>query len=134
MIVSRRPLRAITPPSRGFSTNTFSGVVTATRMWHGSCPRATSRWNVNSKAWLYRMGHPTAEHFWTHVCTRQLLQKRYRPDPTRELSTHGLILAPSGAGAIHPIVWEQFLFQPPYDVPDPGEASHRLSTPLDRRV
>ena len=27
---------------------------------------------------------------------------------TRIASTHGLILAPSGAGAIHPIVWEQF--------------------------
>jgi hypothetical protein len=32
----------------------------------------------------------------------------------RSLSSalNGLILAPSGAGAIHPIVWEQFLFRP----------------------
>jgi hypothetical protein len=44
--------------------------------------------------------------------TRQLLHERYLPDSTREPSTHGLILAPSGAGAIHPIVWKQFLFRP----------------------
>ena len=32
----------------------------------------------------------------------------------RSLSStlNGLILAPSGVGAIHPIVWEQLLFQP----------------------
>jgi hypothetical protein len=55
------------------------------------------------------------------VCTRQLLQERYLPDPTREPSTHGLILAPSGAGAIHPIVWKQFLFQPQIKSSGPDE-------------